>query len=152
MAESAAEHVIPHRVHRLCGIQRPGGQRDPKAGCAHHPGSERGRIQGGSEHHNRRGRECEILAERAQRTENRGLKDILVLCADGLSGIKEAIATAYPMIGSQRCIVHVVRNTFRHVLVDHAFGGLLGEDFGHYSSVGSALGSPALSCHHNSLR
>ncbi len=37
-----------------------------------------------------------------------------MLCADGLSGIKEAIATAPPMTGSQRCIVHVVRNTFSH--------------------------------------
>lgn len=27
---------------------------------------------------------------------NRGVKDILILCADGLSGIKEAIAEAFP--------------------------------------------------------
>ena len=46
---------------------------------------------------------------------NRGLKDIFVLCADGLSGIKEAIAAAYPMTEYQRCIVHVVRNTLRYV-------------------------------------
>jgi transposase-like protein len=46
---------------------------------------------------------------------NRGLKDIFVLCADGLSGIKEAIAAAYPMTEHQRCIVHVVRNTLRYV-------------------------------------
>ena len=46
---------------------------------------------------------------------NRGLKDIFVLCADGLSGIKEAISAAYPMTEYQRCIVHVVRNTLRYV-------------------------------------
>ena len=46
---------------------------------------------------------------------NRGLKDIFVLCADGLSGIKEAIAAAYPMTEYQRCIVHVDRNTLRYV-------------------------------------
>ena len=46
---------------------------------------------------------------------NRGLKDIFVLCADGLSGIKEAIATACTMTEYQRCIVHVVRNTLRYV-------------------------------------
>jgi putative transposase len=46
---------------------------------------------------------------------NRGVKDIFVLCADGLSGIKEAIAAAYPMTEYQRCIVHVVRNTLRYV-------------------------------------
>ena len=27
---------------------------------------------------------------------NRGVKDILIICADGLSGIKEAIAAAFP--------------------------------------------------------
>ena len=27
---------------------------------------------------------------------NRGVKDILVICADGLAGMKEAIAAAYP--------------------------------------------------------
>jgi putative transposase len=43
---------------------------------------------------------------------NRGLRDIFVLCADGLSGIKEAIATAFPRTEYQRCIVHVVRNTY----------------------------------------
>ena len=46
---------------------------------------------------------------------NRGVKDIFVLCADGLTGIKEAIAAAFPMTEYQRCIVHVVRNTLKYV-------------------------------------
>jgi transposase-like protein len=46
---------------------------------------------------------------------HRGVKDILVLCADGLSGIKEAIEAAFPMTEYQRCIVHMVRNTLNHV-------------------------------------
>ena len=46
---------------------------------------------------------------------NRGVKDILVLCADGLSGIKEAIEAAFPKTDYQRCIVHMVRNTLLHV-------------------------------------
>ncbi len=46
---------------------------------------------------------------------NRGVKDILILCADGLSGIKEAIATAYPNTEYQRCLVHQVRNTLKYV-------------------------------------
>ena len=32
--------------------------------------------------------------------------DILILCADGLSGIKESIAAAFPQTEYQRCIVH----------------------------------------------
>ena len=46
---------------------------------------------------------------------NRGVQDILILCADGLSGIKESIAAAYPNTEYQRCIVHQVRNTLKYV-------------------------------------
>ena len=46
---------------------------------------------------------------------NRGVKDILILCADGLTGIKEAITAAYPQTEYQRCIVHQVRNTLKYV-------------------------------------
>ena len=46
---------------------------------------------------------------------NRGVKDILVICTDGLSGMKEAVAAAYPQTELQRCIVHQVRNTLKYV-------------------------------------
>ena len=44
----------------------------------------------------------------------RGVLDIFVICADGLSGIREAIAAAYPLAEYQRCIVHMVRNTLKY--------------------------------------
>ncbi|WP_372713178.1 IS256 family transposase [Ilyobacter sp.] len=46
---------------------------------------------------------------------NRGVKDILIMCADGLSGIKESIQVAFPNTEYQRCIVHQVRNTLKYV-------------------------------------
>lgn len=46
---------------------------------------------------------------------NRGVRDILIVCADGLSGIKEAISSAFPNTEYQRCIVHQVRNTLKYV-------------------------------------
>ena len=46
---------------------------------------------------------------------NRGVKDILILCSDGLSGIKEAVSAAFPATEQQRCIVHMVRNTLKYV-------------------------------------
>lgn len=46
---------------------------------------------------------------------NRGVKDILILCSDGLSGIKEAAGAAFPATEQQRCIVHMVRNTLKYV-------------------------------------
>jgi len=46
---------------------------------------------------------------------NRGIKDILLLCSDGLNGLKEAISAAFPKTEHQRCIVHMVRNTLKYV-------------------------------------
>lgn len=57
----------------------------------------------------------QVLALRLKRIKNRGVKDILIICADGLTGIKEAIAAAFPKTEYQRCIVHQVRNTLKYV-------------------------------------
>ena len=46
---------------------------------------------------------------------NRGVKDVMIICADGLTGIKEAISAAFPKTEYQRCIVHQVRNTLKYV-------------------------------------
>lgn len=46
---------------------------------------------------------------------NRGVKDVMIICADGLTGIKEAINAAFPNTEYQRCIVHQVRNTLKYV-------------------------------------
>lgn len=46
---------------------------------------------------------------------NRGVKDILILCSDGLTGLKESVQTAFPDTEHQRCIVHMVRNTLKYV-------------------------------------
>ena len=46
---------------------------------------------------------------------NRGVRDLLVICADGLTGIKEAIGAAFPKTEYQRCIVHQVRNTLKYI-------------------------------------
>lgn len=45
----------------------------------------------------------------------RGVKDILIICSDGLSGIKEAISAAYPNTVQQRCIVHMIRNSVKFI-------------------------------------
>ena len=47
--------------------------------------------------------------------QNRGLKDILIACVDGLKGFPDAIATAYPETQIQLCIVHMVRNSLKFV-------------------------------------
>ena len=46
---------------------------------------------------------------------NRGVKDILIMCSDNLTGIKEAINAAFPNAVQQRCIVHMIRNSVKYV-------------------------------------
>ena len=46
---------------------------------------------------------------------NRGVKNVLVFCVDGLSGFKEAIGAAYPYAKIQRCIIHQLRASTRYI-------------------------------------
>jgi len=46
---------------------------------------------------------------------NRGVKDILIACVDGLKGFPEAIQSVYPQTQVQLCIVHMVRNSLNYV-------------------------------------
>ncbi len=46
---------------------------------------------------------------------NRGVIDVLFFCVDGLSGFKEAINSVYPKAQVQRCIIHMLRNSFKYV-------------------------------------
>lgn len=47
--------------------------------------------------------------------QNRGLKDILIACIDGLKGFPDAINTVFPDTQIQLCIVHMVRNSMKFV-------------------------------------
>lgn len=46
---------------------------------------------------------------------NRGVKDILIACCDGLTGLPDAIRTVFPHTTVQTCVVHVIRNAMRFV-------------------------------------
>jgi putative transposase len=52
-----------------------------------------------------------ILTELRQR----GVEDILILCADGLTGLPEAVEASFPQAIFQTCIVHMVRSSTRFV-------------------------------------
>jgi putative transposase len=47
--------------------------------------------------------------------QNRGVKDILIACVDGLKGFPDAINTVFPAAQIQLCIVHMVRNSVKYV-------------------------------------
>jgi len=46
---------------------------------------------------------------------NRGVKDILIACIDGLRGFPEAITTIFPKTEIQLCVIHQIRNTLKYV-------------------------------------
>lgn len=47
--------------------------------------------------------------------QNRGVKDPLIACVDGLKGFPDAINTVFPQTRIQLCIVHMVRNSVKYV-------------------------------------
>ena len=47
--------------------------------------------------------------------QNRGVKDILIACVDGLTGFPEAIQTIYPETEVQLCVIHQLRNSMKYV-------------------------------------
>ena len=47
--------------------------------------------------------------------QNRGVKDILIACVDGLKGFPDAINTVFPETQIQLCIVHMVRNSVKYI-------------------------------------
>jgi transposase-like protein len=47
---------------------------------------------------------------------NRGVKDILIACVDGLKGFPEAIATVFPETQIQLCIIHMIRNSTKYIV------------------------------------
>ena len=47
---------------------------------------------------------------------NRGVKDILIACIDGLKGFPEAINTVFPKTEIQLCVIHQIRNTLKYIV------------------------------------
>ena len=46
---------------------------------------------------------------------NRGVKEILIACMDGLKGLPQAIQTVFPSVNIQTCIVHQIRNSIKYI-------------------------------------
>jgi putative transposase len=46
----------------------------------------------------------------------RGVKDILIACTDNLTGIRQAIRSAFPNTITQLCVVHQIRNSIKYVV------------------------------------
>jgi putative transposase len=46
---------------------------------------------------------------------NRGVRDVLIVCCDGLTGFPEAIEATWPQATVQTCVVHLIRASMRFV-------------------------------------
>lgn len=45
---------------------------------------------------------------------NRGIRDVLIVCCDGLTGLPEVIGQIWPQAVVQTCVVHLIRNCMRY--------------------------------------
>jgi putative transposase len=52
----------------------------------------------------------QVLSE----VKNRGARDALFVCCDGLKGLQDAINAVWPEAIVQTCVIHLIRNTFRY--------------------------------------
>lgn len=50
---------------------------------------------------------------------NRGVKDILIACMDGLKGLPDAIKAVFPNVCIQNCIIHQIRNSIKYISYKH---------------------------------
>src|SRR5690606_38168075 len=48
--------------------------------------------------------------------QNRGVKDILIACIDGLKGFEEAITSIFKETEVQSCIIHQIRNSLKYIV------------------------------------
>ena len=46
---------------------------------------------------------------------NRGVRDVLIVCCDGLAGLPEAIEATWPQSMVHTCVVHLIRASMRFV-------------------------------------
>ncbi|WP_372430527.1 IS256 family transposase [Janibacter melonis] len=46
---------------------------------------------------------------------NRGIRDVLIVCCDGLTGLPDAIEATWPAATVQTCVVHLIRASMRFV-------------------------------------
>jgi transposase-like protein len=51
--------------------------------------------------------------------QNRGVKDILIACIDGLKGFPDAIRSVFPETSVQLCVIHQIRNSVKYVGSKH---------------------------------
>jgi putative transposase len=45
---------------------------------------------------------------------HRGVRDVIIVCCDGLTGLPDAITTVWPDATVQTCVVHLIRGTLRY--------------------------------------
>src|ERR1700759_2659536 len=118
MAEPAAGRLLRHPLHRRPGGQGPGRRRGSHQGrtadCLvtgvgadgfkHVLGIWLGTAEGSRFW-------AGVLAE----LRNRGVKDVLFACCDGLSGLPGAIEATWPKAKVQTCVIHLIRASMKYV-------------------------------------
>lgn len=76
--------------------------------------------------------------------QNRGVKDILIACIDGLKGLAEAIKAVFPQVQIQLCIIHMIRGSIKYIPSKHS------KEF--IKDLKTVYGAPSEEIAHQNLR
>ena len=52
--------------------------------------------------------------------QNRGVKDILIACIDGLKALPDVIRAVFPEVKIQLCVIHMIRNSIKYIPTKHS--------------------------------
>lgn len=52
--------------------------------------------------------------------QNRGVKDILIACIDGLKALPDAISAVFPEVRIQLCVIHMIRNSIKFIPIKYS--------------------------------
>lgn len=58
--------------------------------------------------------DAEMVDHLGSELRHRGVRDVLIVCCDGLTGLPDAITTVWPDATVQTCVVHLIRGTLRY--------------------------------------
>ena len=116
LAVAAAGGVLPGGLPRRAGGQGPRRRARPQQGRAPRRRGRHGRRSStcsgsGCKHTEGAKFWAGVCAELA----NRGVRDVLIVCCDGLTGLPEAIEATWPHTTVQTCVVHLIRASMRFV-------------------------------------
>ena len=115
LAVPPARGVLPGGLPRRARREDPRRRARGQPGRAHRRRRRHGRDQARPRDLVQAAEGAKFWASVCSELANRGVKDVLIVCCDGLTGFPEAIGATWPQAIVQTCVVHLIRASMRFV-------------------------------------